>query len=178
MDLAVYGSGTGPQPFATAHDYDRFLARMRQFPRWADGAIAHDARGHGARHHAAAPGHGQGGAAAARHRHADGRGNIFWAPIAAMPADIPARGAPAHQRGLRGGAHATKCCPPTRGSRISSSATIYRRRAPRSAGATCPTARPGIAGASAAPPPWTCRRRRSTSSASRKWRASAAKCSR
>lgn len=40
MDLAVYGSGTGPQPFATARDYDRFLTRLRQFPRWADGAIA------------------------------------------------------------------------------------------------------------------------------------------
>jgi uncharacterized protein (DUF885 family) len=40
MDLAVYGSGTGPQPFATARDYDRFLKRLRQFPRWADGAIA------------------------------------------------------------------------------------------------------------------------------------------
>jgi len=40
MDLAVYGSGTGPQPFATAQDYDRFLKRLRQFPRWVDGAIA------------------------------------------------------------------------------------------------------------------------------------------
>lgn len=40
MELALYGSGSGPQPFATARDYDRFLARMRQFPRWADGAIA------------------------------------------------------------------------------------------------------------------------------------------
>jgi uncharacterized protein (DUF885 family) len=40
MDLAVYGSGTGPQPFATARDYDRFLKRVREFPRWADGAIA------------------------------------------------------------------------------------------------------------------------------------------
>jgi len=40
MDLAVYGSGTGPQPFATAKDYDLFLKRVRQFPRWADGAIA------------------------------------------------------------------------------------------------------------------------------------------
>src|SRR6187551_238692 len=27
MDLAVYGSGTGPQPFVTAKDYDQFLAR-------------------------------------------------------------------------------------------------------------------------------------------------------
>jgi uncharacterized protein (DUF885 family) len=39
MDLAVYGSGTGPQPFATVKDYERFLARVREFPRWADGAI-------------------------------------------------------------------------------------------------------------------------------------------
>ena len=39
MDLAVYGSGTGPQPFKTADDYRRFLARMKQFPRWVDGAI-------------------------------------------------------------------------------------------------------------------------------------------
>jgi uncharacterized protein (DUF885 family) len=40
MDLAVYGSGSGPQPFRTAQDYDRFLKRVREFPRWADGAIA------------------------------------------------------------------------------------------------------------------------------------------
>jgi len=40
MDLAVYGSGSGPQPFKTAQDYDRFLKRMREFPRWADGAIS------------------------------------------------------------------------------------------------------------------------------------------
>jgi len=40
MDLAVFGSGTGPQPFARARDYDRFLKRLRQFPRWVDGAIA------------------------------------------------------------------------------------------------------------------------------------------
>jgi uncharacterized protein (DUF885 family) len=40
LDLAVYGSGSGPQPFANARDYDRFLTRIRQFPRWADGAIA------------------------------------------------------------------------------------------------------------------------------------------
>ena len=26
MDLAVYGSGSGPQPFKTANDYQRFLA--------------------------------------------------------------------------------------------------------------------------------------------------------
>jgi uncharacterized protein (DUF885 family) len=40
IDLAVYGSGDGPQPFNDARDYDRFLGRLRQFPRWADGAIA------------------------------------------------------------------------------------------------------------------------------------------
>jgi uncharacterized protein (DUF885 family) len=40
VDLAVYGSGSGPQPFAVTRDYERFLARLRQFPRWVDGAIA------------------------------------------------------------------------------------------------------------------------------------------
>ncbi|HEV7606307.1 MAG TPA: DUF885 domain-containing protein [Steroidobacteraceae bacterium] len=40
LDLAVYGSGTGPQPFVTVKDYQRFLKRVREFPRWADGAIA------------------------------------------------------------------------------------------------------------------------------------------
>ena len=40
MDLVVYGSGDGPQPFATLADYQRFLKRVREFPRWADGAIA------------------------------------------------------------------------------------------------------------------------------------------
>ena len=32
MDLAVYGSGTGPQPFATAQDYDRFLEARARIP--------------------------------------------------------------------------------------------------------------------------------------------------
>jgi uncharacterized protein (DUF885 family) len=40
LDLAVFGSGSGPQPFTDVRDYDRFLARVRQFPRWVDGAIA------------------------------------------------------------------------------------------------------------------------------------------
>ncbi|HLA71302.1 MAG TPA: DUF885 domain-containing protein [Steroidobacteraceae bacterium] len=40
IDLAVYGSGTGPQPFNDARDYDRFLMRLRKFPGWVDGAIA------------------------------------------------------------------------------------------------------------------------------------------
>src|SRR6187551_2384951 len=37
MDLVVYGSGEGPQPFATLADYERFLKRVREFPRWAEG---------------------------------------------------------------------------------------------------------------------------------------------
>ena len=40
MDLVVYGSGEGAQPFVTLADYERFLKRVREFPRWADGAIA------------------------------------------------------------------------------------------------------------------------------------------
>jgi uncharacterized protein (DUF885 family) len=40
MELAMYGSGEGPQPFTTPAEYDRFLKRIREFPRWADGAIA------------------------------------------------------------------------------------------------------------------------------------------
>jgi uncharacterized protein (DUF885 family) len=40
MDLVVYGSGTGPQPFGSITEYRRFLTRAREFPRWVDGAIA------------------------------------------------------------------------------------------------------------------------------------------
>src|SRR5262245_61737949 len=40
MELVVYGSGSGPQPFKTVQDYERFLKRVGEFPRWADGAIA------------------------------------------------------------------------------------------------------------------------------------------
>src|SRR4029079_18542363 len=40
MDLVVYGSGDGPQPFATLADSQRCVKRVREFPRWADGAIA------------------------------------------------------------------------------------------------------------------------------------------
>jgi len=39
-DLVVYGTGSGAQPFATAADYGRWLARAAQFPRWVDSAIA------------------------------------------------------------------------------------------------------------------------------------------
>ncbi|MCB1624967.1 MAG: DUF885 domain-containing protein [Pseudomonadales bacterium] len=37
--LAVYGSGSGPQPFRTVADYDNFLQRAGAFPAWVDDAI-------------------------------------------------------------------------------------------------------------------------------------------
>jgi uncharacterized protein (DUF885 family) len=39
-EIALYGSGTGAQPFATIADYDRWLARAGRFPEWVDAAIA------------------------------------------------------------------------------------------------------------------------------------------
>jgi uncharacterized protein (DUF885 family) len=38
--IALYGSGTGAQPFATVADYDRWLLRAGKFPQWVEGAIA------------------------------------------------------------------------------------------------------------------------------------------
>ena len=88
MDLAVYGSGTGPQPFVTAKDYDRFLARLRQFPRWADGAIdmmrAGMARGVTLPRPAMAKVVPQLRGIVT----ANLADNIFWAPVAAMPKEI------------------------------------------------------------------------------------------
>jgi uncharacterized protein (DUF885 family) len=37
--MPVLGSGTSAQPFATAQDYERFLARMRDYVVWSDQAI-------------------------------------------------------------------------------------------------------------------------------------------
>jgi uncharacterized protein (DUF885 family) len=90
MDLAVYGSGSGPQPFVTARDYDRFLKRLREFPRWADGAIVLMRTGISngitlprVAMAKVAPQLREIGAAALKD-------NIFWAPIAAMPKGISA----------------------------------------------------------------------------------------
>ena len=90
MDLAVYGSGAGPQPFATAQDYDRFLKRLRQFPRWADDAIAMMREG-------MARGVTVPRAAMAKVVPqlrdlvtAKLEDTIFWAPVEAMPAAISA----------------------------------------------------------------------------------------
>ncbi len=38
-DLAILGSGTGPQPFATIEDYNRWFVRAGRFPDWVDSAI-------------------------------------------------------------------------------------------------------------------------------------------
>jgi uncharacterized protein (DUF885 family) len=40
LELAQLGAGTGAQPFKTVTDYDNWLARVRQFPAWADTAVA------------------------------------------------------------------------------------------------------------------------------------------
>jgi len=90
MDLAVYGSGSGPQPFRTARDYQRFLERMRQFPRWADGAIAQMRTGMSLGITLPRP------AVAKVVPQLRGivtptpEASIFWGPIKTMPADISA----------------------------------------------------------------------------------------
>lgn len=43
--MPVLGSGTSAQPFATAADYDRFLARMRDYIVWSDQAIVNMRKG-------------------------------------------------------------------------------------------------------------------------------------
>jgi uncharacterized protein (DUF885 family) len=89
MDLAVYGSGTGPQPFATAKDYDRFLKRVREFPRWADGAIAQMRAGMASG--ITLPRVAMAKVAPQLREIVTARltDNIFWTPIASMPKQIP-----------------------------------------------------------------------------------------
>jgi uncharacterized protein (DUF885 family) len=43
--MPVLGSGTSAQPFATAADYDHFLARMRDYIVWSDQAIVNMRKG-------------------------------------------------------------------------------------------------------------------------------------
>ncbi|HEX8326461.1 MAG TPA: DUF885 domain-containing protein [Hymenobacter sp.] len=43
--MAQFGSGTGAQPFKTVKDYDNWLARVSQFPVWADSAIGNFCQG-------------------------------------------------------------------------------------------------------------------------------------
>lgn len=40
IELPQLGAGTGSQPFKTPADYDNWLRRVRQFPAWADTAMA------------------------------------------------------------------------------------------------------------------------------------------
>ena len=138
MDLAVYGSGTGPQPFVTAKDYDRFLTRVRAVSALGRRRHRHDAR--------------RAWRAASRCR---ARPWPRWCRNCAKSSPATRRttssGRPSRRCRRRfrpriASASATltpprsprKCCPRTRGSRISSSVTIYRRRAPRLAGADLP----------------------------------------
>jgi uncharacterized protein (DUF885 family) len=90
MDLAVYGSGTGPQPFATAKDYDRFLKRVREFPRWVDGAIAQMRAGMS--NGVTVPRVAMARVAPQLREIVTAKltDNIYWAPIASMPKGISA----------------------------------------------------------------------------------------
>jgi uncharacterized protein (DUF885 family) len=88
--LVVYGSASGPQPFKTVSDYDRFLKRLREFPHWADGAIAlmreGMARGVTVPRAAMAKVVPQLREVAT----ANARDSLFWKPVAAMPDSFPA----------------------------------------------------------------------------------------
>jgi uncharacterized protein (DUF885 family) len=90
MDLAVYGSGSGPQPFVTAGDYDRFLKRLRQFPRWADGAIALMREGMTRGITLPRPAMAKALPQLREIVTPELEDNIFWAPIQALPQGIPA----------------------------------------------------------------------------------------
>jgi uncharacterized protein (DUF885 family) len=90
MDLAVYGSGTGPQPFATARDYDRFLKRLRQLPRWVDGAIAMMREGMARGVTLPQPAVKKIVPQLRELVTPNAQDSIFWAPVKALPAQIPA----------------------------------------------------------------------------------------
>jgi uncharacterized protein (DUF885 family) len=91
MDLAVYGSGSGPQPFTTARDYDRFLARAREFPRWVDGAIALMRAGISRGVTVPRPAMAKVVPQLRDLITGDVEASIFWAPIQALPGEMPAK---------------------------------------------------------------------------------------
>lgn len=91
LDLAVYGSGTGPQPFRTARDYDRFLARVREFPRWVEGAIALMRQGMSRGVTVPRPAIAKAVPQLREIVTARIEDSLFWGPIAAMPGTIPVR---------------------------------------------------------------------------------------
>jgi len=90
MDLVVYGSGSGPQSFKTAADYQRFLDRMRQFPRWVDGAIAQMRTGMSFGITLPRPAVAKVVPQLRDIATSTPEASIFWGPIASMSADIPA----------------------------------------------------------------------------------------
>ncbi len=89
MALAVYGSGSGPQPFATVADYDRFLKRIGEFPRWADGAIAMMREGMARGVTLPKPAMAKVVPQLRDVVTATAEASIFWGPIKEMPAEIP-----------------------------------------------------------------------------------------
>ncbi len=102
MDLAVYGSGTGLQPFKTARDYDRFLARAREFPRWVDGAIALMREGISRGITVPRPAMAK-VVPQLRELFTDKvEDSIFWAPIQALPDGMRGTGSPAHHGRVSG----------------------------------------------------------------------------
>ncbi|HET9862926.1 MAG TPA: DUF885 domain-containing protein, partial [Steroidobacteraceae bacterium] len=90
MDLVVYGSGEGPQPFATVADYERFLERVGEFPRWADGAIALMRAGMAQGITLPRPAVVKMIPQLREIVTATPQQSIFWAPIGSMPKDFPA----------------------------------------------------------------------------------------
>ena len=90
MELAVFGSGSGPQPFKTVQDYERFLKRVREFPRWADGAISMMRTGMSRGITLPRPAVAKMVPQLRGIATSTAEASIYWGPIAAMPADFSA----------------------------------------------------------------------------------------
>ena len=90
MELAVYGSGSGSQPFKTVQDYDRFLKRVREFPRWADGAVTQMRSGMARGVTLPRPAVTKMIAQLRDVALPAAESGVFWGPIAAMPSDFSA----------------------------------------------------------------------------------------
>jgi uncharacterized protein (DUF885 family) len=90
MELAVYGSGAGPQPFKSVQDYDRFLRRVAEFPRWVDGAITLMRTGMSRGITLPRPVISRMVAQLRGIATPTAEASIYWGPIGTMPADFPA----------------------------------------------------------------------------------------
>ena len=92
-----YGDGSGSQPFETVADYDRWLARARQFPQWVDAAIAAMREGMARGRRASARRHGEGRAATRGPARGRSRAQRLLRPDRAHARGLSGRGArPAH----------------------------------------------------------------------------------